>query len=97
GGAWAELDARSYGSVAGCVECLIPAEDLFDVEVERQRTDRDLQQARHQVQRLEQQLAGDFAQRAAAEAVQRERERLQEQRARLAALERRQETLQRLR
>src|SRR5207237_6198050 len=96
-GASSELASRSIATVAAGVELFIPAEGLFDVDVERQRTERDLQQARQQVQRLEQQLAGDFAQRAAPEAVQRERERLAEQRARLAALERRQETLQRLR
>jgi valyl-tRNA synthetase len=91
-----ELASRSIAAVAAGVELLIPAEGLFDVHQERQRTDRELAEASNQVQRLERQLAGDFAHKAAPEAVQRERERLTEQRERHAALERRKQTLERL-
>jgi valyl-tRNA synthetase len=96
GGAPAELAARSIATVAGGVELLVPAEGLFDVSAERQRTDRELAETARQVQRLQQLLAGDFASKAAPATVQRERERLAEQQDRLAALERRQANLERL-
>ena len=57
---------------------------------------RELSEATKQVQRLEGLLASDFSTKAAAETVQRERERLAEHRARLDALERRRATLARL-
>jgi valyl-tRNA synthetase len=91
-----ELASRSIATVAGGVELLIPAEGLFDIDVERQRTERELDQATKQVARLEQLLGGEFRQKAAPDTVQRERERLAEQRDRLTALERRSATLERL-
>ncbi len=92
----ADLASQSIAAVAAGVELLIPAEGLFDVATERQRTERELGEAGKQVARLEQLLSGDFAVKASAETVERERERLAEQRARLAALERRAATLERL-
>src|SRR5262249_27522313 len=91
-----ELASRSIATVAGGVELLIPAEGLFDVDVERQRTERELDQATKQVARLGHLLDGEFREKAAPETVQRERERLAEQRDRLTALERRGPTLERL-
>ncbi len=96
GGAPSDLAARSIATVAGGVELLVPAEGLFDVGTERQRTGRELSEASAQVERLEKLLGSDFAHKAAPETVERERERLVEQRERLAALERRGATLERL-
>ncbi len=96
GGAPAELAYRSIATVAGGVELLVPAEGLFDVSAERQRTDRELAETTRQVQRLQQLLASDFAHKAASETVQRERDRFAEQQDRLAALERRRANLERL-
>jgi valyl-tRNA synthetase len=92
-----ELATRSIAAMAGGVELLIPAEGLFDVQAELGRAERELAEAHKHVQRLEHQLASDFSRKAPPEAVQRERERLVDQRERLEALERRRETLTRLR
>jgi valyl-tRNA synthetase len=95
--ATAGLAERSLAAVAGGVELLIPAEGLFDVQVELRRTHEELADARTQVQRLEGLLARPgFATNAPPDVVARERERLAEQRERLEALERRQATLRRL-
>jgi valyl-tRNA synthetase len=97
-GAAADLAARSIAAVAGGVELLIPAEGLFDVEEELRRTEAEIAEARQQVTRLEGSLGRPgFAENAPTEVVERERARLREQRTRLEALERRRETLTRLR
>jgi valyl-tRNA synthetase len=92
-----DLAARSIATVAGGVELLIPAEGLFDVEVELGRTDQELADAHKQVQRLSTLLASDFGRRAPPEKVAAEHRSLEEQRERLQALERRRATLARLR
>jgi valyl-tRNA synthetase len=96
-GAPRELASRSIAAVAGGVELLVPAEGLFDVAAELTRAERELAEAHRQVQRLAQLLASDFSAKAAAEAVQREVDRLQQQHHRLASLESRHSTLARLR
>jgi valyl-tRNA synthetase len=88
--------AGSIATVAGGVELLVPAEGLFNVATELDRTSRELNEASKHVQRLEQLLASDFGHKASPETVQRERERLADQRERLTALERRRATLERL-
>jgi valyl-tRNA synthetase len=91
------LAERSISAVAGGVELLIPAEGLFDVQVELRRTADELANAQQQVQRLEGSLARPgFASNAPPHVVQAERDRLADQRARLEALERRRATLERL-
>jgi valyl-tRNA synthetase len=96
GAAPEDLATRSIGVVAGGAEVFVPAEGLFDVNAEGERTEREHAEASKQVRRLEGLLASDFTHKAAPETVQRERERLQEQRDRLGALERRRATLARL-
>jgi valyl-tRNA synthetase len=91
-----ELAARSIAAVAGGAELLIPAAGLFDVQTELTRTRSELANAQQQVQRLENNLSGDFSKKAPPETVQAERQRLLEQRERLQTLERRRETLTRL-
>jgi valyl-tRNA synthetase len=91
-----DLAAKSIAAVAGGAELLIPAAGLFDVQTESKRTQSELANARQQVERLERNLAGDFARKAPPETVQAERQRLEEQRERLQTLERRRQTLERL-
>jgi len=91
-----DLAATSIAAVAGGAELLIPAAGLFDVETELKRTVSERANAQQQVERLERNLASDFAKKAPPETVQAERQRLEEQRERLQTLERRRETLLRL-
>lgn len=95
-GVAADLAAKSIAAVAGGAELLIPAAGLFDARTELKRTESELGNARQQVERLERNLAGDFAHKAPPETVQAERQRLEEQRERLQTLERRRGTLERL-
>jgi valyl-tRNA synthetase len=95
-GVASELASKSIAAVAGGAELLIPAAGLFDVQTELKRTHSELGNARQQVERLERNLAGDFARKAPAETVQAERQRLTEQQERLQTLERRRQTLERL-
>jgi valyl-tRNA synthetase len=92
-----ESPPQSIATVAGGVELLIPAEGLFDVQQESARTEQEVAESQQQVQRLEKMLDSDFGQKAPPEAIQRERERLDDARGKLEALERRRETLARLR
>jgi valyl-tRNA synthetase len=87
---------HSIAAVAAGAEVLIDAAGLFDVQAELQRADREMVQATAQVQRLEKQLGSEFAEKAPAEVVQAERERLEQQRERLQTLQRRRATLKRL-
>ncbi|MBV9132847.1 MAG: hypothetical protein JO318_09115, partial [Chloroflexi bacterium] len=91
-----DLAATSIAAVAGGAELLIPAAGLFDVQTELKRTVSERANAQQQVERLERNLASDFAKKAPPETVQAERQRLEEQRERLQTLERRRETLLRL-
>jgi valyl-tRNA synthetase len=95
-GVASDLAAKSIAAVAGGAELLIPAAGLFDVQTELKRTLAERANAQQQVERLERNLAGDFARKAPAETVQAERQRLEEQRERLQTLERRRQTLERL-
>ncbi|MBI2756342.1 MAG: valine--tRNA ligase [Chloroflexi bacterium] len=92
-----DVPTRSIAAVAGGVELLVPAEGLFDVEAESTRVGAEIAEVEVQVRRLEGLLGGEFATKAPPDKVQGERERLAQQRQRLEALERRGETLTRLR
>ena len=59
------------------VEISLPMSGLVDVEAERQRLQKDLQEAEAQIKRLEKLLASPFSQKAPPEVVQNEREKLQ--------------------
>lgn len=96
-GAPPDLTAHAIATVAGGIEVLIPAEGLFDVDAESARAEKDLSTTARDVERLENLLASDFARKAPPETVDRERARLADQRDRRIALERRLETLRRLR
>lgn len=65
------------GLVAGQVEVYLPLRDLVDPEQERARLEKEFQEAREQIDRLEELLSGPFSSRAPAEVVEKERDRLE--------------------
>jgi valyl-tRNA synthetase len=73
--------------VVGGVTCYLPLAGLVDVEAERARLQKELDEVLALIARGEKQLAGPFAQRAPAHVVQRERDKL-------ADLQQRREQLQ---
>ncbi|MGE5249627.1 MAG: valine--tRNA ligase [Bacteroidota bacterium] len=62
--------------VVGAVEIYLPLENAIDRAEERARLEKELAEARAQIERLEKLLASDFASRAPAPVVARERDRL---------------------
>ncbi|MDY6846961.1 MAG: class I tRNA ligase family protein, partial [Chloroflexota bacterium] len=58
------------------VEISLPLAGLVDVEAERERLEKELAEAEGQIKRLEKLLASPFAQKAPAEVVQKERDKL---------------------
>ena len=73
-----EAPAASLTLVAGSVTTYLPLAQLVDLAAERIRLEKELAATRQQVERGEKLLAGPFAQRAPAEVVQRERDKLAE-------------------
>jgi valyl-tRNA synthetase len=63
--------------VVGPVEIFLPLAGMIDLAEERTRLEKELQEARSQIERLEKLLAGDFANKAPAALVQKEREKLE--------------------
>jgi len=59
------------------VEITLPMSGLVDVEAERERLEKELVEAKAQIKRLEKLLAGPFSQKAPADVVQNEQEKLQ--------------------
>jgi valyl-tRNA synthetase len=73
------LEEKPEGHIAlvvGPVEIYLPLAGLMDPDEERRRLEKDLAEASSQIERLEKLLAGPFAQKAPAEVVQKEREKL---------------------
>jgi len=62
--------------VAGPVEIYLPLAGLVDTEEERIRIEKDIQDTEVQIERLEKLLGSSFAEKAKAEVVQKERDRL---------------------
>ncbi|HEY9121922.1 MAG TPA: valine--tRNA ligase [Brevefilum sp.] len=58
------------------VEISLPLAGLVDVEAERERLEKELEEAEGQIKRLEKLLASPFAEKAPAEVVEKEREKL---------------------
>jgi len=58
------------------VEISLPLAGLVDVEAERERLEKELEEAESQIKRLEKLLASPFAEKAPAEVVEKEREKL---------------------
>ncbi len=62
--------------VAGNVEIYLPLSGLVDLEAERARLKKELAETQSQIERLEKLLAGDFANKAPAPVVEKERDKL---------------------
>ena len=73
------LDAKpdnSIALIAGSVEIHIPLSGMLDLEEERKRLEKELAETRNQIERLEKLLGSDFANKAPAAVVRKEREKL---------------------
>jgi valyl-tRNA synthetase len=70
--------AESMPIVVGSIEVFLPLAGLVDAAAESQRLAREMRAIEAQIERLEKLLAGPFAQRAPAEVVQKERDKLAE-------------------
>ena len=66
--------------IEGELELYLPLAELVDEQEERKRLEKELRQLEAQIQRLESLLAGEFAQKAPAQVVEKERQRLEEAR-----------------
>jgi len=64
------------GLVIGPVEVFLPLSGMIEADEERRRLQRDLTEAQSQIERLENLLGGSFAEKAPAQIVQKEREKL---------------------
>jgi valyl-tRNA synthetase len=62
--------------VVGAVEILLPLAKLIDINAERQRLEKELDDAKSQVERLEKLLNSDFVKKAPSNVVDKERDRL---------------------
>ncbi|HET6846163.1 MAG TPA: valine--tRNA ligase, partial [Anaerolineales bacterium] len=69
-------DADSVALVVGPVEIQMPLAGMVDVKADRERLSKELADSEAQIARLEKLLSGEFAQKAPAAVVDKERERL---------------------
>ena len=73
---WTAKPENSLALVAGPVEIFIPLSGMLDLEEQRKRLEKELADIQIQIDRLEKLLGSDFASKAPAPVVQKERERL---------------------
>src|SRR5574340_1148431 len=71
-----KAEADSVALSVGSIEIQLPLAGMVDLEAERERLVKELAESEAQIVRLEQLLAGEFAQKAPAAVVAREQERL---------------------
>ncbi|HSK67223.1 MAG TPA: valine--tRNA ligase, partial [Anaerolineales bacterium] len=71
-----EKPKEAAALVVGAVEIYLPLSGMIDLAEERTRLEKDLREARSQIERLEKLLSGDFANKAPAALVQKERDKL---------------------
>ncbi len=69
---------NSFALVVGPVEIYIPLSGMLDLDEERNRIQKELDEIRAQIDRLENLLGSDFASKAPARVVEKERQRLEE-------------------
>jgi valyl-tRNA synthetase len=74
--AYSEPLPQSASVVVGDVVAYLPLAEMVDLEAERARLEKELQNLRERIAGSEARLAGPFAERAPAEIVQRERDKL---------------------
>ena len=72
-----EKPGDSVALVVGSIEVYLPFAGMVDLAEEKSRLGKELKEARSHVERLEKLLAGDFANKAPATLVQKEREKLE--------------------
>jgi valyl-tRNA synthetase len=73
------LKAKPEGAIAlvvGAIEIYLPMSGLVDMDEQRLRLEKELAASQSQIDRLEKLLASDFARKAPAQVVQKEREKL---------------------
>jgi valyl-tRNA synthetase len=70
------LPPEALSLVVGPIEVFLPLEGVLDLESERVRIEKELQDTESQVERLERLLSGPFSEKAPAPVVQKEREKL---------------------
>jgi len=63
--------------VVSGIEIFLPLSGMVDSSEEKERLNRELQEARSQIERLERLLSSDFASKAPAQVVEKERQKLQ--------------------
>jgi valyl-tRNA synthetase len=88
-----EKPRQALSLLVGGVECYLPLAAMVDLAAERARTEKELAAAQADIARGERLLASDFASKAPAAIVEKEREKLAANRERLAKLEARQASL----
>jgi len=88
-----EKPKQALSLLVGGVECYLPLAAMVDLAAERARTEKELAAAQADVARGEKLLASDFASKAPAAIVEKEREKLAANRQRLAQLEMRWKSL----
>jgi valyl-tRNA synthetase len=67
---------NSVALVAGPVEIYIPLSGMLDMQEQRKRLEKELAELQIQIDRLEKLLGSDFANKAPAQVIQRERAKL---------------------
>jgi valyl-tRNA synthetase len=72
----AKKPSDAIALVAGAVEIYLPLAGMVDLAEEKTRLEKELKEAESHIQRLEKLLAGDFANKAPAQLVAKEREKL---------------------
>jgi valyl-tRNA synthetase len=91
-----ELGEKPTGTVAlvvGAVEAYLPLAEMVDPEEQRIRLEKDLAESASQIQRLESLLAGPFAEKAPANVVEKERQKLADYKGKAAKIKSQLETL----
>jgi valyl-tRNA synthetase len=81
-----EAPAASLTLVAGTVSVHLPLSELVDLDAERERLRKELASTEDQIARSEKLLGGPFAQRAPADVIQREKDKLADLQTRAARL-----------
>ncbi|HEX5838568.1 MAG TPA: valine--tRNA ligase, partial [Anaerolineales bacterium] len=72
-----EKPKEAAALVVGAVEIYLPLSGMIDLAEERTRLEKDLRDAHSQIERLEKLLSGDFANKAPAALVQKEKDKLE--------------------
>jgi valyl-tRNA synthetase len=72
----ADKQKGAVALVVGAVEIYLPLAGMVDIAEEKNRLEKELKEAESHIERLEKLLAGDFANKAPAALVQKERDKL---------------------